>query len=61
MYTLKEDYTEPYGDGSGRFKKVFSKGQSINWETAKMCGLVEGEEPTTKVEAEAKAKPEKAQ
>jgi hypothetical protein len=45
MYTLKEDYTEPYTDGSGRYKTIFKAGQAISWETAYMLGLV-----TTKTE-----------
>ena len=40
MYTLTADYTEPYTDGSGRFKTVFKAGQSISWDTAYALGLV---------------------
>ncbi len=56
MYTLDKDYTEQYTDGSGRYKKVFSKGQAISWETAKALGLVTGDEPK-----EEKAKKEETQ
>jgi hypothetical protein len=55
-YTLKEDYTEQYTDGSGRYKTVFRAGQSISWETAYAVGLV-----TTKHEPKEEAKPVKAQ
>jgi hypothetical protein len=48
MFVLKEDYTEPYTDGSGRFKTVFKRGDSISWETAYALGLV-----TTKTEPKA--------
>lgn len=62
MYTLKEDYSEPYTDGSGRYKTLFQAGQVIPWATAYAVGLVTTKtEPTPKVEEkpETKAKPEK--
>ena len=51
MYTLTQDYTEPYTDGSGRYKTIFKAGQSISWETAYMLGLVK-----TKTEPKAEEK-----
>lgn len=59
-YILKEDYSEPYTDGSGRFKRIFQAGQSIAWDTAYALGLVSTKtEPKAEDKAEAKAKPEK--
>lgn len=47
-YTLTEDYSEPYEDGTGRYKKIFPKGAVISWETAYMLGLVKTKtEPKT--------------
>lgn len=39
-YTCKEDYTEQYNDGSGRYKTIFKAGQAISWDTAYELGLV---------------------
>ena len=54
MYTLTQDYTEPYTDGSGRYKTIFKAGQQIGWETAYALGLV-------KTKTEPKAEDKKAQ
>jgi hypothetical protein len=53
-YTLTADHTEPYTDGSGRYKTIFKTGQSIAWETAYALGLV-------KTKTEPKADEKKAQ
>jgi hypothetical protein len=53
-YTLKEDYTEPYTDGSGRYKTIAKAGQQVAWETAYAWGLV-----STKTEPKEEAKPAK--
>ena len=56
-YTLTQDYTEPYTDGSGRYKTIAKKGAVISWETARALGLVQGDEPTeSKAEAKTEAK-----
>lgn len=50
-FVLKEDYTEQYTDGSGRYKTVFKAGQAISWETAYELGLVKTKtEPKQKSE-----------
>lgn len=62
MYTLKEDHQEPYTDGSGRWKTLFTAGQQIPWATAYAVGLVTTKtEPKAEEKAEAKAKSDKAQ
>jgi hypothetical protein len=59
MYTLKENYTEPYTDGSGRIKTVFKAGQQISWETAYMLGLVSTKTEPKAADDASKAKAEK--
>lgn len=54
MYTLTTDHTEPYSDGSGRFKTIFKAGDQISWETAYALGLV-----MTKTEPKEEEKPAK--
>jgi hypothetical protein len=58
-YTLKEDYTEQYTDGSGRYKTVFRAGQSISWETAYAVGLVTTKHEPKEEKPDPKAKAEK--
>jgi hypothetical protein len=53
-YTLTADHTEPYTDGSGRYKTIFKKGDVIAWDTAYALGLV-------KTKTEPKEEPKKAQ
>ena len=58
-YTLTQDYTELYTDGSGRYKTIAKKGQQISWAMAVALGLVTGDEPKTEEKPEPKAKAEK--